>query len=333
MNGHIDFIHFLGNLRALNYDLDEMDWITVKLKAGRIVPALATTTAVVVSGLQTIELVKVLKKCKLENMKKGFINLGVPIVQLNDQIKAETIKLNEDANVTLWDRWEVKLGKDFTLESLFYNLKQTYHLEPSNVFKQSSVIYMHDLHKGQTLFTQPIIELLDVKTDYVDLVINFIKDKQILKNVPEVRLRKGLPKFIYDVTMKVIGRIINKMEKKDQSMGKEMFMREIGKMIKPMFMEIYIYHLIRANQLLQMVDIIQVNGSRINKMDKEKNIGQMEQILKEIMLMVSNLVKEYMQLQMILNIFENLLIILFVVVEYLNALMKLNIQNIRNQIK
>jgi len=50
MNGHIDFIHSLGNLRALNYGLDEMDWITVKLKAGRIVPALATTTAVV-SGL------------------------------------------------------------------------------------------------------------------------------------------------------------------------------------------------------------------------------------------------------------------------------------------
>lgn len=79
MNGHIDFIHSLGNLRALNYGLDEMDWITVKLKAGRIVPALATTTAVV-SGLQTIELVKVLKKCKLENMKNGFINLAVPIV-------------------------------------------------------------------------------------------------------------------------------------------------------------------------------------------------------------------------------------------------------------
>ncbi|CAD8118277.1 unnamed protein product [Paramecium sonneborni] len=187
MNGHIDFIHSLGNLRALNYGLDEMDWITVKLKAGRIVPALATTTAVV-SGLQTIELVKVLKKCKLENMKNGFINLAVPIVQLTEPMKAETIKLNEEVNVTLWDRWEVRLGKEITLQSLFQNLKQTYHLEPINVFKQSSVIYMHDLHKGQALFTQPIIELLDVKTDYVDLVINFVKDEQILKNVPEVRV-------------------------------------------------------------------------------------------------------------------------------------------------
>lgn len=46
-NGHIDYIHAFGNLRAANYKLEPMDWLTVKLKAGRIVPALATTTAVI----------------------------------------------------------------------------------------------------------------------------------------------------------------------------------------------------------------------------------------------------------------------------------------------
>jgi hypothetical protein len=43
----------MANLRAINYKLDPMEWITVKIKAGRIVPALATTTACV-SGLQTL---------------------------------------------------------------------------------------------------------------------------------------------------------------------------------------------------------------------------------------------------------------------------------------
>jgi hypothetical protein len=43
----------MANLRSLNYKLDEMDWITTKLKAGRIVPALATTTTCV-AGLQTL---------------------------------------------------------------------------------------------------------------------------------------------------------------------------------------------------------------------------------------------------------------------------------------
>jgi len=53
-------MHSCANVRALNYGLEEMDWITVKIKAGRIVPALATTTAAI-AGLQTIELLKLLK--------------------------------------------------------------------------------------------------------------------------------------------------------------------------------------------------------------------------------------------------------------------------------
>ena len=52
-NGHIDFIYAAANLRAMNYKLEPMDWISTKIKAGRIVPALATTTSCV-AGLQTL---------------------------------------------------------------------------------------------------------------------------------------------------------------------------------------------------------------------------------------------------------------------------------------
>jgi len=79
-NCHIDFIYALANARSENYKLDPMDWLTVKIKAGRIIPALATTTAAI-AGLQTIELVKILKKCPLVDMKNSFLNLAVPILQ------------------------------------------------------------------------------------------------------------------------------------------------------------------------------------------------------------------------------------------------------------
>lgn len=46
-NHHIDIIYSMANCRSTNYKLDPMDWITVKLKAGRIVPALSTTTSAV----------------------------------------------------------------------------------------------------------------------------------------------------------------------------------------------------------------------------------------------------------------------------------------------
>jgi len=41
-----------------------MEWINVKLKAGRIMPALSTTTSCI-AALQTIELVKYLRGCPL----------------------------------------------------------------------------------------------------------------------------------------------------------------------------------------------------------------------------------------------------------------------------
>ena len=80
-NGHIDYIYALANCRAANYSLEHMEWLQVKLKAGRIVAALATTTAAI-AGLQTVELVKIIKGEKLENMKSTFLNLAVPYLEL-----------------------------------------------------------------------------------------------------------------------------------------------------------------------------------------------------------------------------------------------------------
>lgn len=82
-NGHIDLIYSMANLRANNYKLDPMDWITTKLKAGRITPALSTTTSCI-AALQTIELVKYLKELPIDLMKNSFLNLAVPMVQTGE---------------------------------------------------------------------------------------------------------------------------------------------------------------------------------------------------------------------------------------------------------
>ncbi len=59
-----------------------MDWITTKLKAGRIVPALVTTTSCV-AGLQTLELLKYFKKLEVEHMRNAYLNLAVPSLQMS----------------------------------------------------------------------------------------------------------------------------------------------------------------------------------------------------------------------------------------------------------
>ena len=56
-NGHIDFMTAVANLRARNYKIKEEPRYKIKLIAGKIIPAIATTTAMVV-GACGIELYK-----------------------------------------------------------------------------------------------------------------------------------------------------------------------------------------------------------------------------------------------------------------------------------
>jgi hypothetical protein len=107
----------MANLRSRNYKLEEMEWIGVKLKAGRIMPALSTTTSCI-AALQTIELVKYIKGCKPDAMRNAFINLAVPLVQLGEPGEVEKIKVHETLHTNVWERWGVELSRNSTLSEL-----------------------------------------------------------------------------------------------------------------------------------------------------------------------------------------------------------------------
>lgn len=117
----------MANIRSQNYSLQEMDWITVKIKAGNIVPALATTTAAI-AGLQTIELLKFLKDLPIEGHRNSFLNLAVPSLMMGEPGPPQKFKITDDLNFNLWDRWEYKAPNDkVSLTDLLEYLSTVYH--------------------------------------------------------------------------------------------------------------------------------------------------------------------------------------------------------------
>lgn len=145
-NFHMDFIVAASNLRAANYKIPPADRHRSKLIAGKIIPAIATTTSVV-AGLVCLELYKLAQGFNtLEAFKNGFVNLALPFFGFSEPIAAPT-NTYYDKKWTLWDRFEVK--GEITLQQFLDYFKNEHKLEITMLSQGVCMLYSFFMPKAK----------------------------------------------------------------------------------------------------------------------------------------------------------------------------------------
>mmetsp|Transcript_25362 Transcript_25362/g.33102 ORF Transcript_25362/g.33102 Transcript_25362/m.33102 type:complete len:1104 (+) Transcript_25362:37-3348(+) len=133
LNFHIDFITAGSNLRAANYRIKQASRHKCKMIAGKIIPAIATTTASV-CGLVMMELLKLLQGKSLEAFKDSSNNLGLNMFflqepQVPSKAKDEYDPINmaetkcQPPGFTKWDKTFIDKG-DLTLKQFLDAFKE-----------------------------------------------------------------------------------------------------------------------------------------------------------------------------------------------------------------
>lgn len=152
-NFHIKFIAASANMRARNYTIEEADFHKVKMIAGKIIPAIATTTAMV-TGLASAELLKIvtLRNRKVEDFKNAFVNLALPLWLLSEPLPPLQTKSKEydpiiDGPVkaqpegfTTWDKIHVNIG-DATLKEFLDYLQNEVKVEVMIISAGNACLY------------------------------------------------------------------------------------------------------------------------------------------------------------------------------------------------
>lgn len=147
-NWHMDFVTACSNMRASNYKIELADKHQTKLVAGKIIPAMITTTALV-SGMICVEMLKILthdrNKRTIEHYRNSFCNLALPFMTLSEPMPAAKTKIREGWEWSLWDN--IETNQPMTLQEFIQYMSKTHQMEVDMISSGQSMIYSSFMNK------------------------------------------------------------------------------------------------------------------------------------------------------------------------------------------
>jgi ubiquitin-activating enzyme E1 len=189
-NWHVSFITAASNLRAINYGIPTASYEETKGIAGRIIPAIATTTSVV-SGLIVLEMFKYMLakyeiiENKIDNYRSTFVNLADTTLVYSEPIPAGQIEIagNKFNN---WTRFEYY--QNTTLSKFKEYFENVFKTSLSMIVYDNKIVYADFMDNGDVLETEldVIIKSKNEDVNFSNSVILTIASTDDSINLPEI---------------------------------------------------------------------------------------------------------------------------------------------------
>ena len=167
-NWHIDWITTASNLRANNYNIPCATKQQTKGIAGRIIPAIATTTAAV-SGLILLEMLKYLNGFKQVDLyRSSFINLAEPVVVYSEPIKASMIDV-AGSKINSWTKFEYIHNSTLDEFKKFY--EELFKINISMIVVGNAMVYADFL--GDESLNKTLYDIILSLDDNIESMVVF----------------------------------------------------------------------------------------------------------------------------------------------------------------
>ena len=153
LNNHVNFIYICSNLRARNYHIDECDRIKAKLIAGRIIPAVSSTTSSI-TGYAASQIYTLLYSDNIDLLKEIRFNISTNSYFISHPQHVIGKKNIQGRNKLIlaipenWNCWDhIDIQGSITIQEFFNYIKEKYNIIVKGMFtyEKKSLIKSRDM--------------------------------------------------------------------------------------------------------------------------------------------------------------------------------------------
>ena len=241
-NSHVSFIHSISNLRARVYKIPECDYLTTKSISGKIIPAIASTTAAI-TGIVALQIYTFMQTNDIKYFKCALFNLGTCIYDLSfpeevnyiENIDFKSISSINNSILNKFNVWEqIEVYGSLTCKQFVDEFKKNYNIDIDFINSNSICIcqiFMIDDNDDdykkliEELYNESHKNKLSSKRKYLALSISgTLNDKLI--NIPIIKYYFGKHTIYIRNEEKLIKLKVNLFEKIE--LIKKRYIKEIN---------------------------------------------------------------------------------------------------------